>query len=184
MDFSLNVNLRKTVAAKCSEYLVEFCKAVRDPRTMRKLEEAFLLSVSDYADYALLGSDRSANKHAVEIQSLIDRAKELSRKEALKGDTYLSQEEVYILFHLLWKRGSHCVMGDPSRLVQLGYLQKVGPQGETYQVTVKGRDRLSPMTRAAAKRPTNFHELPPNEQFVLNKKLGILGWESPTSVAP
>ncbi len=43
--------------------------------------------------------------------------------------------------------------------------------------TQAGLDALSPLARQALQRPTNYVNLPPEEQWAVDKKLGILDWD-------
>lgn len=183
MDFSLNTVLRNTVARTCGDFTIRFCRAVRGNTVTKKLEDAFLTHLSDYADYTLLGNGRESLRCGKIVESTIARAYELSRKDINKGlDHRLSHSETLVLFDIAWKGSdfdTEELNGAIPALVKLSYIKETG---SGWCATVMGRDRLSAMTRAATKRPRNFHSLPEHEQCAFNRELGIVGWEAPAAI--
>ena len=91
MDPSLNLVVRRDVAADSGKLLLEFCRAVGHKQVMQRLEDAFTYHLSCYVVSALQSNTRTAQTSREEVCRLIRRARELTFRSAAKTSlTYQS----------------------------------------------------------------------------------------------
>ena len=87
----------------------------------------------------------------------------------------MTRTELQQLFYIAWL-GSQSYLTRPvvEKLEGLGLVQKVK---NGYEATQAGMNALSPMARVACRRPKNYSNLTPEEQWDVDKSLGILDWD-------
>ena len=66
----------------------------------------------------------------------------------------------------------------PIRMArELKALGLVVSEGKRFKATKKGLERLSPLARTALRRPKDYAERSPENQWAIDKGLGILDWD-------
>lgn len=82
------------------------------------------------------------------------------------------------LYFIAWQ-GEACppawnVPAEVEALLARGHVQKTT---KGYVATDAGRAALSGLARTACQRPTNYADLSGEEQWAIDKRLGILDWD-------
>jgi hypothetical protein len=77
MDRSLDTNAKREAHQIAILCITRFCRVAKDPKVFGRLQEAFVYTLRDYVEYALLGEPKHAAQKLDETEKLIARAKRM-----------------------------------------------------------------------------------------------------------